>query len=182
MKGYAPCLRKLYQREIDGLFINLQGKNREKVLKKQKGPEDDEFSKSVKAQKELKLHIMYEGWKKGDNRHSLINKVYTSRIIAAKELKQIRDAKVYEKYNEDTIKLRILNGDGVAWTRALTPKGRIYQKDFFHIVKKVNDCVPEGYTKKIMQLITTKASYKKIYNELEKIKYEGRGVYEEVKK
>ena len=168
--------------ETDGLFINLQGKDKENVLKKQQESEGDEFSKGVKVQKELKLHIMYEGWKKGDNRHPLVNKVHTAGIMEAKELKKIRDAKVYEKYNEDTIKLRVLNGDGAGWTRALTPKGGIYQKDFFHIVKKVNDCVPEGYQKKIMQMITSKASYKKIYNELEEIKYAEGGVYEEVKK
>lgn len=168
--------------KTDGLFINLQGKDREEVLKKQKETKRDESGKRVTAKKELKLHVMYEGWKQGDDRHPLVNKVHTAGIMEAKEFKKIRDAKVYEKYNEDAIELRVLNGDGAGWTRALTPKGGIYQKDFFHIIKKVNECVPKGYIKKIRQLITEKASYNKIYNELEKIKYEEGGVYEEVKK
>ena len=164
--------------EADGIFINLQGKDREKVLKEQ-----DERGKGIeKAKKELKLHVMYEGWKEGDNRHSLINKTYTAGIMKSKDLKKLRDAKVYEKYNEDVIKLRVLNGDGASWTEALTPKGGIYQKDFFHIIKKVNDCISDEYKDRILQLITAKASYNKIYNELEKLKYEEDGIYEKVKK
>ena len=113
--------------EADGIFINLQGKDREKVLKEQ-----EESGEGIgKAKKEVKLHVMYEGWKEGDNRHSLINKTYTAGIIKSKDLKKLRDAKVYEKYNEDAIKLRVLNGDGASWTEELTPKGGIYQKDFF---------------------------------------------------
>ena len=75
-----------------------------------------------------------------------------------------------------------LNGDGASWTEALTPKGGIYQKDFFHIIKKVNDCISDEYKDRILQLITSKASYNKIYNELEKLKYEEDGIYEKVKK
>ena len=48
--------------------------------------------------------------------------------------------------------------------------------------EKINDCISEEYRNRIMQLITTKASYQKIYNELEKIKYEEDGIYEKVKK
>ena len=28
----------------------------------------------MKIKTELKLHVMYEGWKKDDDRHSLVNK------------------------------------------------------------------------------------------------------------
>lgn len=166
--------------EADGLFINLQGKDREKALKEQEKNEFSEFRE--KATKEVKLHVIYEGWKEGDKRHPLVNKTYTAGIMKSKELKELRDAKVYEKYNEDTIKLRVLNGDGASWTEALTPKEGIYQKDYFHIVKKINDCISEEYRSKIIQLVASKASYKKIYNELEKIKYEEDGIYEKVKK
>ncbi len=164
--------------EADGLFINLQGKDRQNVLKEQNYTKGER----IKVKKELKLHVMYEGWKEGDNRHSLMNKTYTAGIMEAKELKKIRDAKVYEKYKEDVIKLRVLNGDGAKWTEMLTPKGGIYQKDYFHIVKKINDCVSEEYRNEIMQLVTSKASYKKIYNELEKIKYKEDGICEKVEK
>ena len=168
--------------EADGIFINLQGKDRKEALEEQEKNKGCENNEHIKVKKELKLHVMYEGWKKGDKRHPLVNKTYTAGIMEAKELKKIRDAKVYEKYNEDAIKLRVLNGDGASWTKALTPKGGIYQKDYFHIIKKINDCISEEYRNRIIQLITTKASYRKIYNELEKIKYEEDGIYEKVKK
>ena len=53
--------------EIDGVWINLQGKDRQKRLEKQKEKcekENKEFNPKMKIKTELKLHVMYEGWKK----------------------------------------------------------------------------------------------------------------------
>ena len=65
--------------EADGLWINLQGKDRKKRLEKQEEKckkENKEFNPKQKVKTELKLHVMYEGWKKDDKRHSLVNKQY----------------------------------------------------------------------------------------------------------
>ena len=38
-----------------------------------------------KVKKELKLHVMYEGWKKDDKRHALVNKQCIAGIMKPKE-------------------------------------------------------------------------------------------------
>lgn len=77
----------------------MQGKDREKALKEQNENECTKNGNSTKVHKELKLHVMYECWKEGDKRHSLVNKTYLAGIMEAKELKKIRDAKVYHYMN-----------------------------------------------------------------------------------
>lgn len=61
----------------------------------------------MKIKTELKLHAMYEGWKKDDSRHSLVNKQYIARIMKPKETAKLRDARVYSQYDESKIKLRL---------------------------------------------------------------------------
>ena len=63
--------------EADGIWINLQGKDRTERLeenKKKAEKQNKEFNPKMKIKTELKLHVMYEGWKKDDPRHSLVNK------------------------------------------------------------------------------------------------------------
>lgn len=53
--------------EVDGLWINLQGKDRKERLEKQEEKckkENKEFNPRQKVKTELKLHVMYECWKK----------------------------------------------------------------------------------------------------------------------
>ena len=53
--------------EADGIWINLQGKDRQKALEKQKKQcekKNKKFNSKSKVKTELKLHVMYEGWKK----------------------------------------------------------------------------------------------------------------------
>ena len=73
--------------------------------------------------------VMYEGWKKEDSRHSLVNKQYIAGIMKPKEIARLRDARVFSQYDESKIKLRATNGDGAKWTKGITAKGGIYQKD-----------------------------------------------------
>ena len=100
--------------EADGLWINLQGKDRAEQIEKNKKiceKNGKEYKEQSKVKSELKLHISYEGWKKDDPRHSLVNKTYIVGFMSSKEMKQRRDAKIYQKYDVDKIKVRILNGD-----------------------------------------------------------------------
>lgn len=53
--------------EADGLWINLQGKDRNEQIekyKKQCEKKGKEFKKPKSVKTELKLHVTYEGWKK----------------------------------------------------------------------------------------------------------------------
>ena len=106
--------------EADGLWINLQGKDRKERLEKNKKKaekENKEFNPKMKIKTELKLHVMYEGWKKDDPRHGLVNKQYIAGIMKPKEMAKLRDARVFSQYDESKIKLRVVNGDGAKWTK-----------------------------------------------------------------
>ena len=170
--------------ETDGIWINLQGRDRQKRLEKQKEKcerENKEFNPKMKIKTELKLHVMYEGWKKDDPRHALVNKQYMAGIMKPKEIKKLRDARVYQQYNEKRIKMRVTNGDGAKWTKGITVSGGFYQKDQFHIMQEIVRDVPKEYRNKIKELVNTK-QYDKIEAAIEGLKYEIGGEYKAVKK
>ena len=170
--------------EADGIWINLQGKDRQERLDRQKEKcekEKKEYNPKMKIKTELKLHVMYEGWKKDDARHSLINKQYIAGIMKPKEIRKLRDARVYQQYNVDKIKMRVTNGDGAQWTKGTTAKGGFYQKDQFHIMQEIVRDVPKEYQNIIKELVNTK-KYNKIPQAIEGLKYELGGEYNAVKK
>lgn len=170
--------------ETDGIWINLQGKDRQKRLEQQKEKckkENKEFNPKMKVKTELKLHVMYEGWKKDDPRHTLVNKQYMAGIMKPKEIKKLRDARVYQQYKEEKIKMRVTNGDGAKWTKGITVAGGFYQKDQFHIMQEIVRDVPKEYRNIIKELVNTK-QYDKIQTAIEGLKYEVGGEYKAVKK
>lgn len=170
--------------ETDGIWINLQGKDRQKKLEQQKEKckkENKEFNPKMKVKTELKLHVMYEGWKKDDPRHALVNKQYMAGIMKPKEIKKLRDARVYQQYKEEKIKMRVTNGDGAKWTKGITVAGGFYQKDQFHIMQEIVRDVPKEYRNIIKELVNTK-QYDKIQTAIEGLKYEVGGEYKAVKK
>ena len=170
--------------EADGLWINLQGRDREKRKEEQKKKcekEDKKFNPKMKVKAELKLHVMYEGWKKDDPRHSLVNKQYIAGIMKPKEMRELRDARVYQQYDVRSIKLRVTNGDGAKWTKGITAKGGIYQKDQFHIMQEIVRDVPKEYRNIIEELVKNK-QYEKIESAIEGLKYELGGEYRAVEK
>ena len=170
--------------EADGLWINLQGKDRNEKLEKNKKKaerENKEFNLKMKIKTELKLHVMYEGWKKDDVRHSLVNKQYIAGIMKPKEIAKLRDARVFTQYDEGKIKLRVTNGDGAKWTKGITAKGGIYQKDQFHIMQEIVRDVPKEYRNILTELINNK-EYNKIQSAIDGLKYELGGEYQQVKK
>jgi len=170
--------------EADGLWINLQGRDRKERLDKQEEKckkENKEFNPKQKVKTELKLHVMYEGWKKYDKRHRLVNKQCIAGIMKPKEIKELRDARVFEQYDVDSIRLRVTNGDGARWTKGITAKGGIYQKDQFHIMQEIVRDVPKEYQNIIKELVNTK-QYEKIQRAIDGLKYELGGEYGAIKK
>ena len=170
--------------EADGLWINLQGKDRKERLEKNKKKcekENKEFNPKQKIKTELKHHVMYEGWKKDDKRHPLINKQYIAGMMKPKEIKKLRDARVYQQYDVEKIKLRVVNGDGAKWTKGIRAKGGIYQKDQFHIMQEIVRDVPKEYRNIIEELVKTK-QYDKIEKAIDGLKVELGGEYKAVKK
>lgn len=170
--------------EADGLWINLQGKDRKERIeqnKKKAEKANKEFNSKMKIKTELKLHVMYEGWKKDDPRHSLVNKQYIAGIMKPKEIAKLRDARVYQQYDVKKIRLRVTNGDGAKWTKGTTVKGGFYQKDQFHIMQEITREVPKEYREIFVELINKK-EFEKIQGEIDRLRYELGGEYERIKK
>jgi len=150
--------------EADGIWINLQGKDRKKRIEeneKKAQKVNKEFNPKMKIKTELKLHLMYEGWKKGDSRHSLVNKQYIAGIMKPKEIKKLRDARVHQQYAEDKIKMRVINGDGAKWTKGIATNGGFYQKDQFHIMQAIMRYTPREQ-RELMRELVNKKEYKKV--------------------
>ena len=135
----------------------------------------------MKIKTELKLHVMYEGWKKDDPRHSLVNKQYIAGIMKPKEIAKLRDARVYSQYDVNKIKLRVTNGDGAKWTKGTTAKGGFYQKDEFHIMQEITRDLPKEYRNILTELINKK-EYEKIKPAINGLRYELNGEYQAMKK
>lgn len=171
--------------EADGLWVNLQGKDRQEQIEKYKEKCEKQGRKyepltSVKS--ELKLHVMHEGWEKGNDRHPLINKEYIAGFMTPKTLEKIKNAKIYQKYKIDSIKLRVLNGDGANWIKNICSKDTIYQKDSFHIHQEIiRDIQEKEYQEELFKMLNEKR-YNEISNYIENLKYELGGEEKTVKK
>lgn len=131
-----------------------------------------EYKEQGRIKSELKLHISYEGWKKDDPRHSLVNKTYIVGFMSSKEMKQRRDAKIYQKYDVDKIKVRILNGDGARWINKLATADTIRQKDNFHIHQEIIRDIPEEEHRRQIERLIAERRYDEIPIFLEYLKYE----------
>lgn len=117
--------------EADGVWLSIQGKDRPK-----KG-----------GKKEMKIAINYEGWKERKNQkkgYVVHNKTVCAGFHASSDFNKLWSAKVAQKYNEDEIKLRIVNGDGDPWIKPDTRReGVHFQLDPFHISREVLRNVPD---------------------------------------
>ena len=160
--------------EADGLWVNLQGKDRKDQIEKYKKrceKQGKKYEKPYSVKTELKLHVSYEGWKKDDKRHTLVNKSYIAGMISSKKLKKIRDARIYQKYNEEKIKLRVMNGDGARWINNITAKGTILQKDNFHIMQEIiRDIKDKKYREELIKIIKEK-KFNEVSGYIENLKY-----------
>jgi len=170
--------------EADGLWISLQGKDREKIIKKRKesakrSGKEYKVPKSVKS--ELKLYVSYEGWLK-DKRHTLVNKKYITGFIARKELHKIRVAKLHEIYNFRNIKVKVMNGDGAKWIKKLVFRDQFYQKDSFHISQAINRNISDKSNREKLKELIKGKRYGEINEYLEDLKYECGGEEKQIKK
>ena len=114
--------------EADGIWLTLQGKDREK-----RG-----FAKA-----EMKLAIAYDGWKKcGNDRYALDGKVVTAGFMDSGKFHKVREAQIAKEYTLDETEVRIMNGDGAAWIKKVSDKSTVFQLDPFHKNKAVKENIP----------------------------------------
>ena len=128
--GVGKTTTKILYEENDGIWINLQGASR-----KENGPS-----------KEMKVGIAYDGAKwitygNGQKRRILDNKVAIAGFIPAVEFRKQKEGLIGSVFQKDEIELRVVNGDGGAWTLPKQEEGRICVLDEFHRNKKIRECV-----------------------------------------
>lgn len=142
-KGHGQEVTKLLFEEQDGVFLNLQGKDRKKQ------------GKSA----EMKIAIAYTGAKKtGDRRYNLTGKVACAKFEESAKFFRRKEGVIAAAYNVDEIAMRVLNGDGASWIkRSITDETVHYQLDTFHRNKAVMTYVSDPEARKtIFRLLYTK--------------------------
>lgn len=137
--------------EVDGVHINMQGKDRPPKKKK----------------REMKVSIAYSGWKAdGKNNNTLVNKMMTAGFDTPKEFHQKREAMIKQKYNTDEIKVRILNGDGADWIKAPYEEETIFQLDQFHIyqaiIRNIKDKVVQKQIRTLIEALKIQEAFEYI--------------------
>lgn len=127
--GKGKLETKVLFEEQDGVYLNLQGKDRKENGKKA----------------EMKVAIAYEGCEKtGKNRYELSNKVAVASIEKADKFCVRKEGAIAEKYNVDEILMRVLNGDGAKWIkRSIKGENAFYQLDPFHRNKAIREYVQD---------------------------------------
>ena len=111
--------------EADGVYINLQGRDRKK---------------HGHRHAEMKVAVAYAGWRKtGKERYALEGKVITAGFNASKDFHDRREAAIAREYNLDETDVRLLNADGAPWIRKVRDKSTHFQLDPFHKNKAVKE-------------------------------------------
>ena len=171
--------------EADGIWVNLQGKDREEQIEKYKRKcerQNKKYEPLQSVKSELKLHITYEGWKKDSNRHELVNKNIIAGMMTPKTLQKLRNARVYQMYDEESIELRASNGDGATWITNIATEDTICQKDLFHIQQEITrDIKDKKHRQGLVKLIANK-NYDYVHDYIENLKYEVGGEKKEIDK
>ena len=142
-EGIGQKRTEILFEEADGVWINMQGKDRPKKGRKC----------------ELKMAVAYDGWEPlSKGRYRLRNKVMVSGFEAPKEFQRKKEGAIAAVFNTDEINIRILNGDGGSWIKGgITDSDVHFQLDPFHknreITRKVRN---EGQREVIRRLISKK--------------------------
>jgi len=156
--------------ESDGVWIPIQKRRSTKTGKKA----------------ELKAGIIYEGWEKrhmSSKEYQTVNKTAFAGFMDSETFKCLRDSKVAEKYDMDSIKYRILNGDGAGWIKeGHDGIGDIIQLDPFHIKKCIVRNVRDKKARRYIADALKEGKCEKAVEKIDSLKYECGGEESEVKK
>jgi acylphosphatase len=136
-------ISKLLFEEQDGVWLNLQGKDR----------------KNHGCKKEMKIGIAYKGARKtGKKRYNLVGKVACANFEESNKFYARKEGVIGAVYNLDEIEMRVLNGDGASWIkRSVADVNVHYQLDTFHRNKAITTYVKDEEAQKLIRkLLYTK--------------------------
>ena len=128
-QGRGEIITPILFEEADGVWINMQGKDRPKKKRKS----------------ELKMAAAYDGWElEGKERYALRNKILVCGFEDSKGFQRKKEGAIAAVFNIDEIAMRILNGDGGGWIKGGLMNADVhFQLDPFHknreITRKVKD-------------------------------------------
>lgn len=128
-QGRGEVITPVLFEEADGVWINMQGKDRPKKNRKC----------------EMKMAAAYDGWEQqAKERYALRNKVLVCGFESSKGFQRKKEGAIAAVFNTDEITIRILNGDGGGWIKGgLVDADVHFQLDPFHknreIIRKVKD-------------------------------------------
>ena len=119
------------QEEFDGVWINMQGKDRPKKRKKS----------------EMKISLAYEGVKytgkdkNGKAAYDMVNPLFMAGFESSSKFYDKKEGQIGAIYNLDEIKVRIVNGDGGTWVQSIAemcPADKVHlQLDPFHMKREL---------------------------------------------
>jgi hypothetical protein len=137
------CRTPVLFEEADGVYVNLQGKDRVE-------------NRQNKA--EIKVAIAYDGWKKeGRDRYRLHERVAAAGFAKSREFQDCREAVIAERFNLDEVETRILNGDGGSWIKKVKDPETVFQLDPFHRNKAVRERIHDKKAQRdILDLLNEK--------------------------
>ena len=129
-QGVGALATKLLYEENDGIWLKLQGNDRERYGK----------------DKEMKVGVAYPGvrWKLckgGKKRRILDNKVAYATFDSVKDFRRHKEGLVASRFDTAGIERRIVNGDGAQWIQKQKDGKTIPVLDKFHRNKKITECV-----------------------------------------
>jgi hypothetical protein len=151
---------KALHEEFDGVWVNMQGKDRPKKGRKS----------------EMKLAVCYEGMeykgtdKKGKASYDMVNPLYMVGFENVKEFCEKKEGQIGALYNLDEIEVRLTNADGGGWAQSACESsgGNFHmQISNFHVKSSITS---SGIAKEHKTKINSLLKCKKIDEMLEYIK------------
>jgi hypothetical protein len=127
---------RVLQEEFDGVWVNMQGKDR------------PEKGKKV----EMKLSLAYEGVKltgkdkKGKPKYAMVNPLFMAGFESADKFYEKKEGQIGSIYNLDEIEVRLMNGDGNGWVQGMADRcgSEAYlQLDPFHVKREIKRGLPK---------------------------------------
>lgn len=163
---------KALQEEFDGVWVNMQGKDRPKTGHKL----------------EMKLSSAYEGirfrgkGKNGEPSRSLVNPIYTAGFESAEEFFYKKEGQIGAVYDLNEIDVRLINGDGGGRVAGFGERAGCeshFQLDHFHIKREL---VRSGISEEDRDVVTGLLEQKKASEALGRLKALGESEPDEEKK
>jgi hypothetical protein len=148
------------QEEFDGVWVNMQGKDRPKKGRKL----------------EMKLSVAYEGVKfkgrdkEGNPLHRLVNPRYMAGFESAEEFFRKKEGQIGAVYDLDEINVRLMGGDGGGWVAGFGERSGgewHFQLDRFHIEREL---IRSGLSKEESKAVTGLLDQAKSFEALGRLK------------